>query len=282
MNSSTELLGQSGRDKQRSRLSLNDGKKSYDPKHPILVKEMTMQFGTFKAVDKLTLSVKRGEIMSLLGHNGAGKTTAIYMLTGMLQPSEGDANLYGASVRASIDEVRKSIGLCQQFDVLYDDISIEAHLEMAYRIRTDQPVLAEEVEEIRRILQLVMLTEHKHKMVKECSGGMKRKLSLGLALIGATRTIILDEPTSGLDVESRRQVWNLIKKIKEDRSIIMSTQHIEEADFLSDRVCIMSHGKIIALDTPQNIKKRFGVGYNIFVEPRYAQQQSNEEIVELL
>ena len=92
-----------------------------------------------------------------------------------------------------------------------------------------------------------------------------------MALIGQTQTIILDEPTSGLDVESRRQVWNLIKEIKKERSILMSTQHIEEADFLSDRVCIMSHGKLVALDTPQNIKRRFGVGYNIFVEPRYEQ-----------
>ena len=182
-----------------------------------------MKFGTFKAVDKLTFSVGRGEIMSLLGHNGAGKTTAIYMLTGMLMPSEGDASLYGSSVKGDIDGVRKSIGLCQQFDVLYDDISVEAHLQMAYRIRTDIVVPAEEEAEIARILQLVMLLGHKAKQVKQCSGGMKRKLSLGMALIGRTQTIILDEPTSGLDVESRRQVWNLIKRIKAERSILMST-----------------------------------------------------------
>ena len=113
-----------------------------------------------------------------------------------------------------------------------------------------------------------MLTEHKDKKVKECSGGMKRKLSLGIALIGNTKIIILDEPTSGLDVESRHNVWQLIKDIKKDRAIIMSTQHIEEADKLSDRVCIMSHGKIVTLDTPKNIKRSFGVGYNFFVEPK--------------
>ena len=140
---------------------------------------------------------------------------------------------------------------------------------MAYRIRTNIVVPEREQAEIDRILRVVMLQGHKEKQVKQCSGGMKRKLSLGMALIGQTQTIILDEPTSGLDVESRRQVWNLIKEIKKERSILMSTQHIEEADFLSDRVCIMSHGKVVALDTPQNIKKRFGVGYNIFVEPRF-------------
>lgn len=127
-----------------------------------------------------------------------------------------------------------------------------------------------------------MLTEHKEKLVKALSGGMKRKLSLGMALIGGTQTIILDEPTSGLDVESRQQVWALIKTLKEGRSIIMSTQHIEEADELADRVCIMSHGKVIALGTSMSIKTRFGVGYNVYVEARAThnlnQQQLNERL----
>ena len=98
---------------------------------------------------------------------------------------------------------------------------------------------------------------------------MKRKLSLGMALIGETRTIILDEPTSGLDVESRQQIWDLIRTLKEGRAIIMSTQHIEEADELANRVCIMSHGRVIGLDTPEEIKKKFGVGYNILVEAKH-------------
>lgn len=105
-------------------------------------------------------------------------------------------------------------------------------------------------------------------MAKALSGGMKRKLSLAMALVGGSKLIILDEPTSGLDVESRRQVWDLIRKIKRGRSIIMSTQHLEEADELSDRICIMSHGKLLALDTSFNIKKQFGVGYNLYIEPR--------------
>ncbi len=98
---------------------------------------------------------------------------------------------------------------------------------------------------------------------------MKRKLSLGIALIGKPKCIILDEPTSGLDVESRRQVWDLIKFIKPGRSIIMTTQHIEEADELSNRICIMSNGNIIALDTAFKIKQRYGIGYNLIVEPKH-------------
>ena len=111
-----------------------------------------------------------------------------------------------------------------------------------------------------------MLDVHKHKLVKTLSGGMKRTLSLGMCLVGRSQVIILDEPTSGLDVDSRREVWDLVNKIKKDRCVILSTQHIEEADVLADRVCIMSHGKVIALDTPIEIKRKNGVGYNLILE----------------
>ena len=111
-----------------------------------------------------------------------------------------------------------------------------------------------------------MLTEHDDKEAQHLSGGMKRKLSVGMCLIGKSKIIILDEPTSGLDVTSRRQIWQLIENIKQTRSIILSTQHIEEADRLADRVCILSRGKIIALDTPIGIKRNFGVGYDLLME----------------
>jgi ABC-type multidrug transport system ATPase subunit len=133
--------------------------------------------------------------------------------------------------------------------------------------------MAEKQRQILEIIDIVMLSEHVNKIAKNLSGGMKRKLSLAMALVGGSRLIILDEPTSGLDVESRRQVWELIRRIKRGRSIIMSTQHLEEADELSDRICIMSHGKLLALDTPFNIKKQFGVGYNLAIEPKTDNQQ---------
>jgi len=112
----------------------------------------------------------------------------------------------------------------------------------------------------------VMLTEHRDKIAKELSGGMKRKLSLAMAIVSKPKLIILDEPTSGLDIESRKQVWALIRQIKENRSIIMSSQHLEEADELADRICIMTKGQLLALDTPKNIKKQFGVGYKLMIE----------------
>jgi ABC-type multidrug transport system ATPase subunit len=152
--------------------------------------------------------------------------------------------------------------------VLYDDLTVEEHLNLVCSIQDVKEHRV--IRDIDDILELVMLQQHREKKVKELSGGMKRKLSLGMALLGQPQTIILDEPTSGLDVESRRQVWDLILKIRQNRSIILCTQHIEEADYLSNRVCILSHGRLIALDTPENIKKHFGVGYNLIIEHRDA------------
>ena len=133
----------------------------------------------------------------------------------------------------------------------------------------------QEIEDnIKKTLEIVMLTEHKDKITKELSGGMKRKLSLAMAIVTAPKVLVLDEPTSGLDVESRRQIWELIKRIKVGRSIIMSSQHLEEADELADRICIMTKGKLLALDTPLNIKNNFGVGYKLIIEPN---QQTSED-----
>lgn len=149
--------------------------------------------------------------------------------------------------------------------MLFQELSVEDHLRLVCRIKGVQNI----EEEINNICALVMLDRYRDYVPPNMSGGMKRKLSLGMALVGKAQVIILDEPTSGLDVESRRQVWDIIQKIKVSRSIILSTQHIEEADVLASRICIMSHGKIRVLDTPENIKKNFGVGYNLMIEPKY-------------
>jgi ATP-binding cassette, subfamily A (ABC1), member 3 len=188
------------------------------------------------------------------------------MITGILKPSRGNAMIYGNNLVNDIDAVRQSLGLCQQFDVLYEMLTVREHLELVCELK-DVP-RNEVKKEVDETLNVTMLTEHQRKLTKQLSGGMKRKLSLGMALIGKSKLIILDEPSSGLDVESRRQIWDLIKFLKPGRSIIMSTQHIEEADELSNRICIMSQGKLLALDTANNIKKRYGVGYNLMIEPK--------------
>lgn len=152
------------------------------------------------------------------------------------------------------------------------------HLKFVCELKN---VPGNQIEELTsETLQVVMLTEHKHKMVSELSGGMKRKLSLAMAIVSKPKVIILDEPTSGLDVESRRQTWELIKRLKVGRSIIMSSQHLEEADELADRICIMTKGKLLALDRPEGIKKQFGVGYKLLIEPK-VDQISQQEFQEL-
>lgn len=224
----------------------------YNKSDPIKLQKLTKKFGNFKAVDELTLSIKQGEVFTILGHNGAGKTTAINMLTGMLQTTSGTAKIYGYDITKNIDKVQQNLGLCQQFDVLYDKLTVIQHMNLVCEIKN---VPRDQVTSlIEETLQVVMLTEHRNKEIRHLSGGMKRKVSLALAIVTKPKLIILDEPTSGLDVESRRQVWELIKRIKVGRSIIMSSQHLEEADELADRICIMTKGQLLALEKPEQIK----------------------------
>jgi len=154
------------------------------------------------------------------------------MVTGILGPDQGDVIVNGKSIVYEIDEARKDLGLCQQHDVLYELLTVRENLQLACELK-DVPRECVE-SEITEILKLTMLTEHSEKLISELSGGMKRKLSLGMSIVSKPSVIILDEPSSGLDVESRRQIWDLIRKIKQGRAIIMSTQHIEEADELAD------------------------------------------------
>mmetsp|Transcript_17873 Transcript_17873/g.30363 ORF Transcript_17873/g.30363 Transcript_17873/m.30363 type:complete len:526 (+) Transcript_17873:60-1637(+) len=219
---------------------------------PIKFKGLTKKFGEFTAVNNLSFSIKQGEVFTILGHNGAGKTTAIYMLTGVHKPTGGDAVVYGSSIRTNMDAVQRNLGLCQQFDVLYDNLTVREHLNLICDLKNMPSSQVEST--IDETLRVVMLTEHQYKLINQLSGGMKRKLSLAMAIVTRPLVIILDEPTSGLDVESRRQVWELIKRIKVGRSIIMSSQHLEEADELADRILIMSRGQLLSLDKPEMIK----------------------------
>lgn len=176
--------------------------KIYDELDPIKFEGLTKMFGDFKAVNNLKFSIKQGEVFTFLGHNGAGKTTTIYMLTGMLGASSGDATVYGYSVNRSVNVIQKNLGLCQQFDVLFDLLTVKEHLILVCELKN---VAKEQIEQtVNDTIQFVMLTEFKDKLVKELSGGMKRKLSLAMAIVSKPKLIILDEPTSGLDIESRK------------------------------------------------------------------------------
>lgn len=216
------------------------------------------------AVHGLTLPLFEGQINVLLGHNGAGKTTTISMLVGMIPASTGDAFMPGGlSVTQDMQQIRSILGVCPQHDILFPDLTALQHLEIfaAFKgvprsqIRT----------EASKMLEEVGLAEKAHTRSAALSGGQKRKLSLGIALIGDSKVVILDEPTSGMDPYSRRATWNIIQRNKRGRVILLTTHFMDEADILGDRVSIMADGKLQCSGSPLYLKKSYGVGYTLTI-----------------
>ena len=223
----------------------------------IVVDKLEKKFNGFTAVDKISFSVRKGELFGLLGPNGAGKSTTIYMLTTLLEPTSGSASVGGFDIRSHAEDVRKSIGIVFQDPTVdtrltaYDNLDIHGRLYgMDARRRNER---------IDEVLGLVELVDWKHKMVKTFSGGMRRRLEIARGLLHTPRVLFLDEPTLGLDPQTRRHIWNYIEKLKKEGITIMLTTHyLEEADYLCDRVAIIDRGKIKALDAPNKLKSEIG------------------------
>lgn len=191
---------------------------------------------SFVALHPTYFSVRKGEVLGLLGPNGAGKTTLISILTGLVQPDSGEAWIGGASILNELPKVYKSIGVCPQFDLFWEDLTVEEHLLFYLRLKGSKHDLDSEEAEVLRVCTDVELQDHRYKLAKALSGGMKRRLSLAISLIGNPDAIFLDEPTTGLDPLNREIFWGILQKIKKDKSIILTTHLMQEADFLSDRV----------------------------------------------
>ena len=185
------------------------------------------------AVDDVSLDAYEGEITALLGHNGAGKSTLINMLTGMVDPSCGVARIYGHDVDDAneLETIRQFTGVCPQHDILYDELTVREHLELFARIKGIPA--HEEAQAVKKIIDEITLTEKADSLATTLSGGQKRKLSVGIALIGDPRIVFLDEPTSGMDPLSRRQLWSLLKKSRQDKIIFLTTHFMDEADILA-------------------------------------------------
>ncbi|XP_040176029.1 ATP-binding cassette sub-family A member 3-like [Anopheles arabiensis] len=217
--------------------------------------------GNKAAVDGLNLRMYENQISVLLGHNGAGKTTTMSMLTGVFAPTSGTALINGHDIRTDIDGVRSSLGLCPQHNVLFDEMTVDEHLKFFSRLKG---VPTEAVSgEIDRYLKLLELTDKRDAQSQTLSGGMKRKLAVGMALCGGSKVVLLDEPTSGMDPSARRALWNLLQKEKQNRTMLLSTHFMDEADVLGDRIAIMAEGKLKAVGSPFFMKKTFGVGYRL-------------------
>ncbi|CEG41294.1 atp-binding cassette superfamily [Plasmopara halstedii] len=226
-----------------------------------LRKVFSVPGGKKVAVQGLNLTMYKNQITCLLGHNGAGKTTLISMLTGMIAPTSGDATFRGMSICRDMDLIRESLGICFQHDVLFEELTVEEHLIFFGRIKGYTPNELDEV--ITRQIREVGLTEKRHVMSTELSGGMKRKLSVAVSLLGDSSLVFLDEPTSGMDPYSRRSTWEILLNNRNDRVMVLTTHFMDEADILGDRIAIMAEGELRCCGSSLFLKNRFGAGYNL-------------------
>ena len=220
----------------------------------INIKNLTKKFDKIRAVDNVSLNIQEGEVFGLLGQNGAGKTTIIHMLATLLKPTSGTAQINGYDILKNASKVRKNIGIVFQApssdDMLtgFENLKIHSYL---YGVPSDL-----RIKRINELLKLVGLYERKDDIVKKYSGGMRRRLEIARGLIHKPKVMFLDEPTLGLDPNSRKSMWNYIQKLVEEEkiTIILTTHYMEEADILCNRIGFINKGKIIAIDTPQQLK----------------------------
>ncbi|KAG1680694.1 ATP-binding cassette sub-family A member 1 [Nymphon striatum] len=225
----------------------------------VCIENLKKKYGNKVAVDNLSLRFYEGQITSFLGHNGAGKTTTISILTGLFPPTSGTAKIYQLDIRKDIDSIRCSLGMCPQHNVLFHELTVMEHLMFYAQLKgLDKQKVLKESEQM--IIDLG-LPHKRNELSKNLSGGMQRKLSVAIAFVGGSRTVILDEPTAGVDPYSRRSIWELLLKYKKGRTIILTTHHMDEADLLGDRIAIISQGKLRCCGSSLFLKSQFGDGF---------------------
>lgn len=231
----------------------------------LVVKGLTKRYGGKAVVHDVDFSVKQGEIFGILGPNGAGKTTTLEMIETIRKIDGGSATINGIDVKSQPDQIREIIGVQMQSSAYYDKVSLAEMLELlgvAYRTKVDA----------KKLLADVQLKEKASSYPETLSGGQKQRFSIAAALVNEPAVLFMDEPTTGLDPQARRNLWDLIRQIR-DRgiTIILTTHYLEEAQLLCDRVAIMDTGKIIALDTPAAlIKDLLKAGFKKDVEVQQA------------
>ncbi len=219
--------------------------------------DLSKSFGSFHAIDHLSLTVQQGEIFGLLGPNGSGKTTTINMISGLSIPTSGEVRVMGFDVRHNARQVRRLLGAVPQETALYEELSAWANMDF----HADLFGIArrEKKERITKMLELVQLLDRKDSRVSTFSGGMKRRLALGRALLHDPQLIYLDEPTLGVDVQARRAIWDYILSLREQgKTVLITTNYLEEAQVLCSTLAIIDHGKLVAVDTPEHLKRTYG------------------------
>ncbi|HEY4485264.1 MAG TPA: ATP-binding cassette domain-containing protein [Nitrospiria bacterium] len=218
---------------------------------------LTKTFGEHKAVDGLSLEIPEGEVFGLLGPNGAGKTTTLRMILTLLRVTSGTIRVWGHDVGTEPRQVRQVLGYVPQEKAVDRYLTGREHLSLVARLYHLEP--AEGRERIEKVLKLVDLSGQADIVVNHYSGGMKKKLDIACGLISNPRVLVMDEPTLGLDVESRIRIWDYIRQLKQaGLTIVMTTNYLDEADQICDRIAIMNSGRLVALGGPEDLKKGLG------------------------
>jgi ABC-2 type transport system ATP-binding protein len=218
---------------------------------------LTKRFGDFTAVDGLDLRVDVGSVVSLLGPNGAGKTTMVRMLATLLRPDAGSARVAGHDVVSEADEVRRSISLTGQFAALDKNLTSEENLRLMARLRGHRRGASRA--RVEQLIERFDIAEFRDRLVKNLSGGQRRRVDLAAGLIDRPQLLVLDEPTTGLDPRSRQVVWSTVRElVREGVTLLLTTQYLDEADALADRVVLIDHGREIAAGTPAQLKAQVG------------------------
>ena len=224
--------------------------------YAIKTEKLTKKYRDTVAVDGLDLTVNEGELFSLLGVNGAGKTTTIKMLSCLTSPTSGDATVLGDSITKQSASVKANIGVSPQETAVAAGLSVKENLELICGI--DSFSKEKTKEKTASLASLLSLDDVMDKKAGKLSGGYARRLSIAMALISEPRVLFLDEPTLGLDVLARSELWNIIRSLKGNVTIILTTHYMEEAEALSDRIAIMKDGALLICDTPDAIKAQTG------------------------
>jgi ABC-2 type transport system ATP-binding protein len=228
------------------------------------IRNLMKSFGVLRAVNGISLAVQHGEIFGLLGPNGAGKTTTIQMICGLLHPDEGEIYLEGQPVRPGNRTVLRKVGVCTQQNIIWEKLTCLEQLEFIgtmYHLSTQESRRRGEM-----LLEQLGLSEKRSQLASKLSGGMQRRLNLALSLIHDPLLVVLDEPESGLDPQSRIMVREFIRSMARKKTVILTTHNMDEADRIADRVAIIDRGRLLVVDTPEDLKKTLGDGDVIELE----------------
>ncbi|NPV27467.1 MAG: ABC transporter ATP-binding protein [Firmicutes bacterium] len=232
--------------------------------YAVITRDLTKQFGTFVAVDRLNLTVKKGEIFGFLGPNGAGKSTVIRMLCGLLDPTLGDGWVLGYNLKKEPDKIKMEIGYMSQRFSLYEDLSVKENLNFYAGIY--QLPVKQRAQRLKEIVALAGLEGREEELVANLSGGWKQRLALGCAILHQPAMVFLDEPTGSVDPAARRQFWDIIYELaNQGTTVVVTTHYMDEAEHC-DRIGFMYGGKMIAVGSPDEIKLSFWSGELIELE----------------